>query len=127
MSKLNIQPPPSFAPLRQEHQYKPKLFLDKFPIKAESNSDVIYTKIEKPMKIKEPALQRETLEKDLKNINSNRNGFNSNPFRNMENINKYYKHEPNLSAPEPPFVPSEKLWLSPEEQWRLYLSKTRDM
>ena len=113
-----------------EKQIKPKVFFDNHPIKAEPmNGEVIKTDktqkqeatFSKNEKIKD---LDDRIEKHWKTGNYDTKEFNPTPFRNPKNVKKFFTEDPIFTIQEPPFVPSNKIYLSNEagleKQWQTY-------
>jgi hypothetical protein len=121
----------SFSRLYQKREIKPKIFYDKDTIHCERHDNKIDYKSAKPRKIQsEPKIELENIETDWKTGIYKDKDINTNPFKNMKDLDKYYLHgEPRLCDELPMFVPSSRIYLNTkegiEEQWALYMKKTR--
>lgn len=119
----------SYYRLYPEHQYKPKIFYEKNPIHGERHDNKIDWKPEKVAKIQnEKEIKLEDIEKEWRTGIYNKKDINNNPFPTVESLHKYYG-EPNFNMELPMFVPSDKIYLNTpkgiEEQWSIYMRKTR--
>jgi hypothetical protein len=119
----------SFYRLYPQHQYKSKILYDKDPIHGERNDNTIDWKPEKVPKIKsEKGIKLEDIEKEWHTGIYKNKDINTNPFPTVQSLYKFY-HEPDFNMELPMFVPSDRIYLNTpkgiEEQWSIYLRKTR--
>ena len=113
----------SFDRLKIEKEYKHPIIYDKFPIKA-TNSTVIHVSEPKiPFRFPDYGC--------LWNGKKENAYFNSNPFKNLKDIEKYYlpKNTVNEMVKPPMFIGSNKIFLnnnieSIHEQWQLFSHNT---
>ena len=114
----------SFYRLYPQRQYKPTIFYEKNPIHGERHDNKIDYKPEKVEKIKsESEIKLEDIEKEWQSGIYKHKDINTNPYRTMKDLHQFY-HEPDMTLPRPPFVPSDKIYLNDRagitKQWQLY-------
>lgn len=127
----DIITPPSFYRFYPEKQYKPTLFQDKDPIRAETNNHTINWKPQKVKQIKEKStIKVEDIEQQWKSgVYNTKDHFNSHPFSTESGLKKYY-HDVNLTQELPLYVPSNKIFLNNDagiaKQWKIYAESNSD-